>query len=86
MTATAKKKTVTQKLKFMFVIIDDRLIIADVPLWVVSYDTSTGLVISTTNVESSALAFSTQGEAMATCNLINSNTNNTFVGHVPKPH
>ncbi len=66
-------------------IVDDRLIIADVPMWMVEYNTSTGLVTSMSNNENEAQAFSTEAAANSACYLINNNSNNSFIGHVPPP-
>lgn len=67
-------------------IVDDRLIIADTPMWVVTYNTTTGLVTSMTNDENQAQPFVTEAAADSACYLINNNANNSFIGHVPHPH
>ena len=66
-------------------IVDDRLIIADIPMWLVDYNTSTGLVTSMTSREAQAQTFATEVLANAACYLINNNPNNSFIGHVPPP-
>jgi hypothetical protein len=66
-------------------IVDDRLIIADVPMWLVDYNTSTGLVTSMSNDTADAQTFSVEADANAACYLINNNANNSFIGHVPPP-
>jgi hypothetical protein len=70
----------------MYQIVDDRYIIADVPMWLVSYNTATGLVTSMSSNQANALTFATQSDAGAACYLINNNANNSFIGHVPPPH
>lgn len=67
-------------------IVDDRLIIADVPMWMVSYNTYTGLVTSMDSDIANAETFGTEADANAACYLINNNANNSFIGHVPPPH
>lgn len=67
-------------------IIDDRLILADASLWIISYNEETGLVMSFTENEAQAKPFVTEEAANSACYLINNNSNNSFIGHVPPPH
>lgn len=55
-------------------------------LWLVSYNPETGLVTSASEDVGEAMEFDTEEERDAAIELINSNPNNTFIGHVPKPH
>ncbi len=66
-------------------IVDDRLIIADVPMFMVTYNTSTGLVTAMDSNENNAQTFAVEADANAACYLINNNSNNSFIGHVPPP-
>ncbi len=70
----------------MYKIVDDRLIIADVPMYMVTYNTTTGLVTAMDSNAANAQTFSVEADAQAACYLINNNSNNSFIGHVPPPH
>lgn len=53
--------------------------------WLVSYNTSTGLVNETTTSEALATDYGNSTMQATVISFINSNPNNTFIGHVPPP-
>lgn len=53
--------------------------------WLVSYNTSTGLVNETTTSEAGATDYLNATAQATVISFINSNSNNTFIGHVPPP-
>lgn len=65
---------------------DPRLVLADVVLWLTEYNDQTGLVMAFSADEDEALEFDNDQERDAAIYLINNNQNNSFIGHVPRPH
>jgi hypothetical protein len=53
--------------------------------WLVSYNPTTGLVNETCVMEVDATDYGSASARNAVIALINSNPNNTFIGHVPPP-
>lgn len=58
---------------------------SDLPtLWLVSYNASTGLVNEVTTSEALGTDYGSAIARDAVIELINSNSNNTFIGHIPR--